>query len=128
MIPSLQQAGDERRLTRLYRSLDEDSRRTLLRFAEFLATSEQERKTEPGARPAIPEPKVIERPAVESVVGAIKRLSMSYHMLDRRHMLDETSGLMAAHVLHGRPTQEVIEELEALFARHYAAFRHSQEI
>jgi hypothetical protein len=69
------------------------------------------------------EPDTITRPAQETVVGAIKRLSLSYHMLDRRRMLDETSSLMAAHVLNGRPARDVIDELEALFARHYDAYR-----
>lgn len=117
--------SDERRLTRLYRGLEDESRRTLLRFAEFLA-SEEAAAAKVGlpaqkAVPAAPEP--LPRPEVESVVGAIKRLSLSYHMLDRRLMLDETSGLMAAHVLNGRPAREVIEELEALFSRHYDAYR-----
>jgi hypothetical protein len=43
-------------------------------------------------------------------------------MLDRHLMLDETSTLMAGHVLRGRPARDVIDELEALFARHYGAY------
>ena len=120
--------SDERRLTRVYRRLDPESRRTLLRFAEFLHGEMVGRA--PGADdgsspldPALVEPEAIPRPAEETVVGAIKRLSLSYHMLDRHPMLDETSTLMAAHVLNGRPARDVIDELEALFARHYGAYR-----
>jgi hypothetical protein len=40
-------------------------------------------------------------------------------------MLNETSSLMAAHVLNGRPARDVIDDLEALFARHYDAYRDS---
>ena len=60
------------------------------------------------------------------VRSAIKRLSRSYYMLDRSRMLDETSGLMAAHVLNGRSAKEVIDELEVMFARHYAAYREQR--
>lgn len=115
---------DERHLTRLYRGLDEESRATLLRFAEFLsATGNGGGAGALAQRPALAEPELIARPLVESVVGAIKRLSLSYPMLDRRRMLDETSILMAAHVLNGRPARDVIDELEALFARHYGLYR-----
>ena len=73
------------------------------------------------------EPERIPRPKEESVVGAIKRLSHSYFMLDRSAMLNDTSSLMGAHVLQGRPASEVIDELEALFARHYVKYREKQE-
>jgi hypothetical protein len=114
---------DERRLNRLYRSLGKEDRRTLLRFADFLAGSDE------GAASDEPvhEPKHLPRPAKESVVGAIKRLSYSYHMLDRSVMLNETSTLMAAHVLNGRPAKEVIDDLETLFARYYADYRTRAE-
>ena len=118
------QPRDERHLTQLYRGLDEASRLTLLRFAEFLgATGKDGGAGALAQRPALAEPNLIARPPVESVVGAIKRLSQSYPMLDRRRMLDETSILMAAHVLNGRPSRDVIDELEALFARHYGVYR-----
>ncbi len=117
-------SGDERRLTRLFRGLDEASRSTLLRFAEFLSASRHTPVDGTLAKaPALAEPDIIARPPVESVVGAIKRLSQSYPMLDRRLMLDETSILMAAHVLNGRPARDVIDELEALFTRHYGVYR-----
>jgi hypothetical protein len=45
------------------------------------------------------------RPSQESVVAAIKRLSKTYEMLDRGPMLNETSALMSAHVLQGRPVK-----------------------
>ena len=120
--------SDERHLTRLYRRLEPDARRTLLRFAEFLHSEIAGPGVSAGAESApqdqvLVEPEVIPRPAQETVVGAIKRLSLSYHMLDRHHMLDETSNLMAAHVLNGRPARDVIDELEMLFARHYDAYR-----
>jgi hypothetical protein len=53
------------------------------------------------------------------VVKAIKRLSESYFMLDKDHMINETSALMAQHIMQGRAAAEVIDELEAVFSRHY---------
>jgi len=108
-----------RRLLRIFRSLAPDDRRTLLDFAEFLAARPRNGDPEPPA-----EPLPIPRPEHESVVGAVKRLSRSYFMLERNGiMLNETSTLMASHVLHGRPAAEVIDELEALFARYFAEYR-----
>lgn len=56
-------------------------------------------------------------------MGAIKRLSLTYDMIDRGTMLNETSALMSAHILQGRAASEVIDELEALFARYYQDYR-----
>jgi hypothetical protein len=56
---------------------------------------------------------------------AIRRLTRTYPMLDRRKLMGQTSQLMAEHALQGRAVVEVIEELELLFARHYHdAVRH----
>jgi hypothetical protein len=117
--------GDgERRLIKLYRSLGGAEQRTLLSFAEFLAARDAPEEQE--AQIAL-EPEQIARPREESVVAAIKRLSRSYFMLDRSAMLNETSSLMGAHVLHGRPRREVIDELEVLFTRYYEKYREEIE-
>ena len=107
-----------RRLLQLYEGLAEGDRATLLAFAEFLAAREG---PEPagGAPRVFPEPEPIERPAQESVVAAMRRLSATYAMLDRGEVLHQASALMGAHVLQGRPAPEVIDELEALFRREY---------
>ncbi|WP_127477610.1 Crp/Fnr family transcriptional regulator [Sulfurivermis fontis] len=104
-------AKDDARLVQMFNRLPTAERETLLAFAEFLV-----------ARSDVPldvTPKPIERPAQESVVAAIKRLSASYHMLDRSKILHETSGLMTEHLMQGRAAAEVIDELEELFRRHY---------
>ena len=67
----------------------------------------------------------IPRPEAESVVAAIRRLSASYFMLERRDMLNETAALMSAHVLQGRPAPKVVEELEALFEARYQQYRET---
>jgi len=115
--------SDERKLLEHYRTLDPQGRVTLLAFAEFLAA----RATLEAPRAEGPlEPDPIPRPREESVVGAIKRLSRSYYMLDRTTMLNDTSSLMGAHVLQGRPAAIVIDELETLFAREYARYREGK--
>jgi len=127
MLPpkSLGAAGspDERRLTYVFRALDPANRRTLLAFANFLAQDQA-----PAAEGLVPEslpeePLAIARPAQESVIAAIRRLGLCYPMLDRQPMLHETSGLVSAHMLQGRPAADVIDELEALFTRHYEDYR-----
>lgn len=107
-------AQDSSVLRDIYARLGEADRATLLAFAEFLAT-----RSGATAEAIDTVPKAIPRPAQESVVGAIKRLSASYHMLDRSKILHETSALMTQHMMQGRAADEVIDELEILFERHY---------
>jgi len=103
----------EKQLLEHFRRLSDADAETLFAFAEFLATRGE---TVPAE---IPAPADIERPAEESVVGALKRLSSTYHMLDKAKMLNETSTFMAQHVIQGRDAVEVIDELEVVFRRHY---------
>jgi hypothetical protein len=43
-------------------------------------------------------------------------------MLDKAKLLNETSALMAQHVMQGRPAEEVIDELEIVFEMHYRRY------
>ncbi len=113
MIPA-----DQRKLLKVYAALEEQDRASLLAFAEFLAARKQDQAGEPSAEEP-GEPKLIPRPEEETVVGAIKRLSESYFMLDRALLLDETSELMTAHLVKGVAADEVIDRLEAMFSRYY---------
>lgn len=92
---------------------------TVLSFAEFLKGRREQETV------AIPLPRPLPRPAEESVVAAIKRLSASYPMLDRTSMLNDTSTLMAQHVLQGRAASEVIDELEQVFYAKYERLKAS---
>jgi len=114
----------ERQLVRYYRSLAPADQDTLLTFSEFLASQGIGHQQQEASAPR--EPVSIPRPQEESVVGAIKRLSRKFYMLDRSTMLNDTSSLMGVHVLQGRPAGEVIDELEDLFARHYTEYRAEQ--
>lgn len=128
MLPAIpQQSGgsaDEKRLRKLFRAMNTQDQSALLRFAEFLAASPSE---EPALSAEFPLPEVIERPQQESVVKAIKRLTATYPMVDRDRLLNETSSLMMAHVIHGRTAPDVIDELEVLFERHYVELKTAHE-
>lgn len=110
----------ERRWLALYTALGEEDRRTLVAFGEFLAARQPGEAAPPSP---IAEPRPSVRPKTETVVGAIRRLSKSYPMLDRGALLHEASALVSAHVLQGRPAVAVIDDLEALFHDHYRRYR-----
>lgn len=115
--------SSNKKLLSLYRSLNAADQQTLLAFAEFLLA----REAASGIPRALPEPVLSPRPEKESVVGALKRLSASYPMLDKAKMLDQTSALVAQHVMQGRPAPEVIDELELVFIHHFENLKRSLE-
>lgn len=120
MLPSRQLSAEQRQLLRWFGALGESGRASLLAFAQFLATREE---LDDSCEPVPAEPKAIPRPEEESVVAAIKRLSLSYFMLDTQAMLNDTASLMSAHILQGRPAVQVIDDLEELFLDHYRRYR-----
>lgn len=132
LMQSASRSTDERRLSRLFRALDAQSRQTLLSFAEFLSERSNaiELGSGDGAEPDALEPCPLEpllepRPVQETVVSAIRRLRRTYPMLDGSAMLTQASSLMAAHVLHGRSAVSVIDELETLFKERFEAGRET---
>ena len=116
---------EEMRLLKSFRLLENQDKQSVISFAAFLAaeknpTSQQEII----ANEVISDtPKDIPRPKKETVIGAIKRLSEKYPMLDKGSMLDDTSVLMSAHLLQGRTAQEVIDDLELLFQKYYKTYQ-----
>lgn len=115
----------QQRLLRLFRQLPEAEQESVLAFAEFLL-----QRAAPASPPAEADerrPLDIPRPASESVVAAIRRLNMTFPMLDRDALLHEASALMTAHVMQGRPAADVIDELEAVFRRHYERVKSTLE-
>ena len=111
----------ERQILKIYRELDDAARESLLAFAEFLLSR-------PATTPSeLPEPEPIERPAEETVIAAIRRLSSSYHMVDAGALFNETSSLMTQHIMQGRPAGEVIDELERLFEQRYRKLVEEQD-
>lgn len=123
----------EQRLADIFADLTQADRHALLAFAEFLAAGGQRPSAVQAAdappaqllplvdtAAALPNP--LPRPAEERVIAAIRRLGLGYPMLDRGAMLHETAALMSQHVVQGRPAAAVIDDLEALFERHYAIY------
>lgn len=119
-------ASAEQQLSGLFRQLGAADQATLLAFAAFLV-SRSATAAAPGvsdtpvkqAPETIAEPDIIERPAEESVVGALKRLSRTYPMLDKKVMLNATSDLVATTILQGADPAGVIDQLEEIFSTHY---------
>lgn len=111
----------EKALIALFRRLDASQRETLSAFAEFLA---QRKPASPLPLAAIEAPQPIDRPENESVVRAIKRLSATYPMLDRKKLLHQTSSLVTEHVMQGRKAPEVINDIERIFAEQYEIYKN----
>ena len=123
MLPVKQALPDDQReLLALYLKLGEADRRSLMSFGRFLASEHSAEAATEDSEPASNEPLPIPRPENESVVKAIRRLSETYPMLEKKNLIDGTSVLMSAHVLGGKPADQVISELELLFEKHYASF------
>jgi len=96
----------------------------LLAFAAFLASRAPPRTVAVRAEPEVlPEALMIERPRQESIVGALKRLSKSYPMLNKAEMLSATSELVATSLMQGSDPVGVIDELEKIFSAHYEQFK-----
>jgi len=106
-------SSEEKKLLDLFERLPSAQQETLIAFAEFLSA----RAPDDGGSAA--EPLAIPRPEGETVTMAIRRLVRTYPMLDRRKLMAEASQFMARHALEGRSAVVTIDELEAMFARHY---------
>lgn len=118
----------EQTLLDRFRRLSPEDAHSLLRFAAFLAGDSMSEETSAAAQVSedakseIPEPTRTPRPDNERVVDALKRLSNDYHMLEKKKLLDKASGLVAQHIMFGKPAGEVIDQIEQLFADAYDAF------
>lgn len=102
------------KLQSLAENLNADEQKTLLDYAEFMV----ERSTH-QVETVSPVPLEILRPAEETVVGAMKRLSQTYPMLNMDKLLHNASGLMSEHIMQGKAALEVIDELQVMFEKHY---------
>ena len=122
MIPNIPvspaKSKKERQLLKLFAGLDVENQQHVLSYVEFLASKIQSGDNL-SEEPVSEEPVIEPRPQNETVIAAIKRLSRSYSMLNKDDMLHETSDLMSSHVLKGRSAEEVIDDLEILFLKHY---------
>ena len=104
---------DSKKLTELFARLSGQDQQSLLDFALFLTQKNKETYTE------FPKIEFIPRVEGESVIAAIKRLKKCYSMLNMDHLIDETSSYMTQYMVQGRDINEVIDDLEASFEKHY---------
>jgi len=103
----------ETKLLHQFKDLPKEAQKSLLDFCDFLSAQY------PVSDKQIPAPKDIARPDAESVVAAMRRLSDTYHMLNKDSLLHEASSLMSQHILQGREAKEVVDELEIIFKKFY---------
>ena len=111
---------EEQKLLEIFERLAPAQQETLISFAEFLTEDSDEQG---AAAASSGEVVPIARPAGETVTMAIRRLVMTYPMLDRRKLMAEAAHFMAQHALEGRDAREVIDELEGVFRRHYRKWK-----
>jgi len=104
----------------IYDALPSESKKTLMDFAEFLYLRDGD------CEPVVSKKLDIARPDSESVVAALKRLNQTYPMIERKLVFHEASSLMTDHIMQGRDVIEVIDELEALFDKHYQEFLENE--
>lgn len=100
-------------LVELYEAMDDERKRSLCDFADFLYA-----KADPISK-EIPAPEEVPRPSQETVVGAVKRLKVKYHMVESMMVFSAASTLMTDHMVKGRDVVEVIDEMEMLFEDAY---------
>ncbi len=105
----------EKKLKKTIELLNDKAQKSLLDFALFLASQEQNQKK----IPASVKPKFYPGEANETVIGALKRLQKIYSMINTNDIFNDASRLMTEHMMQGRDAVEVIAEMEQLFANHY---------
>jgi hypothetical protein len=120
-------ASAEQQLTEFFRQLTAADQLTIMDFAEFLAARSSPESMAVSSEPlVVAEPEVIERPARESVVAGLKRLSKTYPMLDKTEMLAATSELVATAIMQRTDTIIVVDELEEIFRSHYEKLKSGE--
>lgn len=120
--PTQQLSKKERQLCKLYKSLSDNKRETLLSFAEFLSMQYASEIVE-EAVVELQLPVLIETTENESVVKAIKRLKSSYFMIEDENLLHEVSALMSEHIMKGVSAEEIIPRVETLFKKFYQQYK-----
>jgi hypothetical protein len=99
------------RLVALLEKLDDEGRRTLVEYAELLASRID--RSAASSPPSAP-------PPGETVLQAVRRLNRTYPGSRRGALLQPVGELLAQHMVDARAAGEVIAELEALYARVHA--------
>ena len=126
MFPGMppQANKQERKLIKLFKSLDASNQEAFIAFGEFLQSRASSVITTNNDEDTIVnEPVDIPRPEEESVIKAIKRLSATYPMVDKENILHPISDLMTSHMISGRAAPDVIDDLQEVFLKEYESLK-----
>jgi len=110
-------------LCKIYKSLGDNQRETLLVFAEFLHEKLADAGVVEEAKAVLQLPVLIEITENESVVKGIKRLKSSYFMIEDENLLHEVSALMSEHIMKGVSAEDIILRVEAVFKKFYQQYK-----
>ena len=115
----------ERKLIKLFKSLDTSNQEAFIAFGEFLRSRADSLSlgTDNNVDTVVNEPVDIPRPEEESVIKAIKRLSETYPMVDKENILHPISDLMTSHMISGRAAHDVIDDLQEVFLKEYKSLK-----
>jgi hypothetical protein len=125
MFPAMppQANKQERKLIKLFKSLDTSNQESFIAFGEFLQSRTDSINVDNSEEPIVIEPLDIPRPDEESVIKAIKRLSATYPMVDKENILHPISDLMTSHIISGRSAFDVIDDLQEVFFNEYKSLK-----
>ena len=113
----------ERKLIKLFKSLDVSDQEAFIAFGEFLQSRAGNADIDNNEDIVVDEPVDIPRPEGESVIKAIKRLSATYPMVDKENILHPISDLMTSHMISGRTAPDVIDDLQEVFLNEYKSLK-----
>lgn len=113
----------ERQLCKIYKSLNDNKRETLLSFAEFLSSQQITSEKLDNVKAVLQQPILSIAEENESVVKGIKRLKSSYFMIDDENLFHEVSAFMSAHIMKGVSAKETILNIEAVFEKFYKKYK-----
>jgi len=116
---------DDKNLLIIFHELDESSQKSLLDFAEYLLARQPQGEQSKQYTQTPLQPLEETASQGESVIAAIKRMRRVYFMLDVGDLFNEASSLVTANIVGGRHTPEVIQDIEALFAKYYQVYLKS---
>jgi len=126
MFPAMppQANKQERKLIKLFKSLDTSNQEAFMAFGEFLQSRADSVVINNNDEDTIVnEPVDIPRPEDESVIKAIKRLSATYPMVDKENILHPISDLMTSHMISGKAAPDVIDDLQEVFFKEYKSLK-----
>ena len=117
----MSEENNESKLLEIFETLNNERQNSLIDYASFLQSKGDLAIKEVVAKVDI------ERPATETVVGAIKRLKLTYPMIESMSIFSAASSLMTEHMVNGRDSVEVINEMQVLFEEFYTEIIESNK-